>query len=284
MTPVLLLLACTDPSIYCIDGSILGPEGCPDVDTADHTGAPPEAAPLLTAQQALDDLSALLAIGIPEARTPGEIYGELMSHVDEECPGQDGGNYALLEPCTTAAGYTFSGVSSWGSGLYEENGVTEYVFSSYQTSMTASAPGGETLTVGGILGYGGVFSKSAVESSSRLAATVHYPAASGWLASVTSSDMNIYVNPSQGGGSKLELLGGYAISGATAYFDALAFEGGCATGTLRTRDSRGDWYVLTLSDCSGCGQVVVGETELGEACIDLTEPLTALLDVMVTPP
>ena len=284
MAVVLLLFACTDPSIYCIDGSILGPEGCPEVDTGTDSEATPEPAPLLTAQQALDELSELLEIGIPEARTPGEIYGELMSHVDEKCPGQDGGNYALLEPCTTAEGYTFSGVSSWGSGMHEENGVTEYVFSTLQTSMTASSPDGETLTVGGILGYGGVFSADTVEANSWLAATVHYPSASGWLANVTSSDMNIYVNPSESGGSKLELLGGYAIGGATAYFDTLAFEDDCVTGGLRTRDARGEWYVLTLSDCAGCGQVMVGDTDLGEACIDLTGPLTALLDVMVTPP
>jgi len=168
--------------------------------------------------------------------------------------------------------------------MYEENGVTEYVFGTLQTSMTASPPDGETLTVSGILSYGGIFYADSVEASSWLAATVHYPAASGWLADVTSSDMNIYINPSESGGSKLELLGGYSIGGATAYFDTLTFEDGCVTGALRTRDARGAWYVLTLSDCSGCGQVVVGETDLGEACIDLTEPLTTLIDVMVAPP
>jgi hypothetical protein len=129
-----------------------------------------------------------------------------------------------------------------------------------------------------------VFSADTVESNSWLAATVHYPAASGWLASVTSSDMNIYINPTESGGLKLELLGGYAIDGETAYFDALAYEDDCVTGGLRTRDTRGDWYVLTVSDCSGCGHVVVGESDLGEACIDLTGPLSALIDVMVAPP
>jgi len=276
---VLLLLACADPPILCIDGSILGTEGCPEVDTG-SVGT----APLLTAQQALDTLSDLLDIGIPEARTPGEIYGEMMSHVDDDCPGQDGGTYALLEPCTTAEGYTFSGVSSWESGTQDIDGVTEYVFSTYQTSMTASTPTGETLTVGGILGYGGRFSEENTNATSWLAATVHYPSADSWLSQNTSSDMRILVDPSQSGGFEMEMFGGYSIEESAVYFDELSFEDDCVTGTLRARDSVGEWYVLTLTDCSGCGGVTVGTLDLGEACIDLTPALTALLDVMVTPP
>lgn len=277
---MIFLLSCADPPIYCIDGSILGPEGCPELDTA----VTDDTAPLLTAAEALADLAILLDRGIPEARTPGEIYGELMSHVDEDCPGQDGGIYALLEPCTTADGYTFTGVSSWESGVHEKDGRTEYIFSTYQTSMTASAPTGETLTVGGVLSFGLITSDAGVEANSWLSATVHYPPAEGWLSESTSSDMHIYLNPTKDGGEKLDLIGGYTIGSDAVYFDGLSMTDGCATGTLRARDDAGSWYVLTLSDCSGCGPVVVGEQALGEACIDLIPALSALRDILVSPP
>ncbi|MFT5685593.1 MAG: hypothetical protein ACI8RZ_006547 [Myxococcota bacterium] len=53
---ILLLLSCADP-IYCIDGSILGPGGCPEVDTEEATAAPPVtalAAPRLLRRMSLD--------------------------------------------------------------------------------------------------------------------------------------------------------------------------------------------------------------------------------------
>lgn len=278
---MLFLLACTDPPIYCIDGSVLGPEGCPEVDT----GAEEAAAPLLTAQEALDDLADLLTLGIPEARTPGEVYQDLVSHIDEDCPGQDGGaTFALLAPCTTAEGYTFSGVSSWQHGVHGLDGYTEYVFTSYQTSMTAATPGGETFTIGGIIGFGALFfDDGTTEASSWLAGTVHYPPSESWLAENTSSDMHVAVTPQDDGGSVMTLEGGYAIGERAAYFDTLTWQDGCATGGLRARDLEGGWYALTLSDCSGCGPVTVAGLDHGEGCIDLDAPLSALHDVMVAP-
>jgi hypothetical protein len=275
---LILLLSCTDP-IYCIDGSILGPDGCPEIDT----GTEPDASSLLTAEQIISDLAALLDYGIPEARTPGEIYSELVSHTNETCPGQVGGAYALLKPCTTAEGYTFSGVSSWNSGLQEQGGNLVYIFGTGLTSMTASPPTGETLIVGGILYFGLITYEAGTLANSWLSATVSYPTDGGWLAADTSSDLHIDFS-SDDDGQTLELSGGYTIGSQSVHFDQLIFAEGCATGALRIRDDLGRWYQLTLSDCSGCGPMTIGSTDLGEGCIDLVPALTTLTDVMVAPP
>ena len=275
---MLTLLACSDPPILCIDGSILGPDGCPGADTGDTDTS------LLPAQEVFDAFDAFLTLGIPEARTPGTIFNEMLEHIDPQCPGQEGSIFALLKPCTTNDGYTFYGVSSWQSGTHDKGDFTEHVFGSLQTSLTATDPDGGTLVAGGIIQFGGWFYDNGdVNSTSWLAATVHYPPADSWLARSTSGDMQVNIDTTDEG-SLMVLRGGYAIDGSAAYFDELVWLNECATGGVRTRDTLGRWYRLTLTDCSGCGEVVSGDHALGEVCVDLAPALRDLHTTLVAPP
>lgn len=271
-------LGCAPDPILCIDGSILGPSGCPGGDT----GEAPTAEPLLTAEEVGPALAALLDQGIPEALTPGLVYKELIDHTDDDCPGQEGGQFALLEPCTTEEGYVFSGVSSFGWDC-QEGGESGYcVFGSLQTSIEAASPDGDTLSMGGIFQFGSSWIIDSYEASSRMEVTAHYPPSPTWLATETSTSMSIALLVEEE--AVLTLEGGFTIGDQSAHFDALTGTSDCPMGGVRLRDEAGAWYAVRLQDCSGCGPVSSQGVELGEACLELGPALSALATVMQVNP
>lgn len=265
------MLACAEPDYF----------GCFPAGSCD-TGDSAPADPLpWTASQALTVLEQGVALGLPDTSSFRDTYLQVRAQGDEVCPGPTE-SFGLEEPCTSASGWQWYGVSQW---LEEREDPDQVFYTLYPGSFEIVDPDGVVFLAGGELEYQA--DRVTLDWSARLLGTFDYPAASGWLGHGASAGLT-YSGQGAPGARTLELQGPLA-QGDTALFvhelvwDEQACDGHPQSVVISARDPLGVWFDYQAT-CSDCGEVV-GPTgaSLGAGCLDLRAPVAELVDRMQVP-
>ena len=226
------------------------------------------------------ELSAALALGIPNMGEVLTRYYDLMALGDEACPGSAMvGGFEVFGSCTAETGVEFSGVSSLDESdarVYEgDEWVSgEYFIRTSPADYIITRTDGTALEAGGFIMFrrepeAGVHRWSvAIEGSWR------DTSASGWLGEGISSGLMIQATARGEGDNAMEIDGSYTVGSASLSFERLSMRerdcpDGFEQGSLGFRSSGGALVTVAFSSCSRCGQAVLDDgSSIGELCVD----------------
>ncbi len=252
------------PSILagCSTSDSGGTPYVPEVDEAPVEAPLPDPAwDAAGAAQVIDDT---LAIGLPDPTTIFVDFQEAWTHVESGCPARMGDYNMVLfvASCDTRAGWTFQGVTQYvpgaggdfwmlGDGWVRDNtGVTFILAGELERTTTDS---------GWDIEMRGTWSDPGDSNP--------------WLAQ--SNGLALWETLDEDG---LLINGGYGLGDVDLSFADFRVSDTCTSGAVWLHDPGGAWYTVELGDdCDACGTVSYAGTELGEACLSVSEPVADLL-------
>jgi hypothetical protein len=242
--------------------------GCAPVDPeppSGDTAATLATPPAWSAEDVGAQFERVVTAGIPEPWTLNGHYLELIAHGDVVCPGPDNQMVMPEGTCVSESGYAYYGVATWWDTSTEE--LTAFYM--FTASFVITPPEEAPFQAGGSFRY----DEYADGTWSGLVEGVFVDEGQGgWLASEPSSALQL-----AGTAESVVLHGGVTTDDGVVWFDSLTTCDTTAAGDVRVRAPEGDWYTLSLDpDCSGCGQVTLGDQDLGEVCVDIAGALQAL--------
>ncbi len=226
--------------------------------------------------------TAALASGYPRAERLWEAYRTLLAvHGQSDCPfGWQFGLGEFQSPlvgCTTAAGWTFAGLTLRKEEV-DADGVEEWLTGDASVQEPAGAYG----TLAGEVRWWRASGGEPRAFSQSMYGTWGMPWESGWLAESPSLSVSMEGTWSA---ARVEALlsGGITLGGASVYLDGVTVDtltcpGAPTSGTLLVRGAAGAWSTITLaSDCSGCGAAADPEgVVVGTACVPWASVLASL--------
>lgn len=296
MTLLLLALACSEPA------PAPGPGGATDTaapeadsgdaaaDTAEDTlpgGDRPASEPAWTADEVGAAITAAVAAGLPDPRDERDIYLWMMSHGDDECPGND---YYLsdthLYGCITLDDWFYSGISDWLESDETEAGVRTVTWEvNGDFLLKTPEPEQYELEVGGHARAAHAVAEDGSSASLWLehSGTWKWEGHESWLATGASGRFSQTLLR-DAAGRTVTIEGAIGFDRTWLAFDHVVLsDGDCAwsgSGAVEVRDPSGAWHRVDLGEtCSACGTVTFdGRETLGEACVDLAPIATALDD------
>ncbi len=239
---LVLWLACTPPPEQDETGGLTG-----DSEEAELGVLEPE----WDIHGAGEAMSSVLALGLPGPEDVRGPYLELLALGDEGCPNawdlQFPEGRVPLGGCTA-----FSGAFYLGMSTYEQDGDSFRLWG----DLRMARADGRSVEISG--------QQTLDETSLQLSGSFVDQAGTGW----THDGVGAVLEVDQAGPERRVSGGLGSLRGNVAGWYELSLTETCASGSFRTRDSRGGWYVLTLDDCS-CGVVSFSGQELGVTCVGL---------------
>jgi hypothetical protein len=263
------------------------PEGAAPTDTAEPPALPELEPPSPEAQLSPEELAAAFdaawAGGVPEPRTPRDVYLSLMAMGDEECPGDPEQIVSIVLGCTSASGWTYAGTTEY-KVQGEESDREGWQLTG---DATIDGPDGERFVAGGHVnlarkerGSGGWHWEGEIQG------TWSYLGAGGWLEDGLSAKLQI---ASDRGESREEIVveGGMGLASMALVFEGLELSTDCpeaARGALWLRDPSGGWFYAEFSEeCSSCGALSFEGAPYDEPfCLDFS-PLTERFSTLEVP-
>jgi hypothetical protein len=279
---LLWMMGCEQP-VLCWDGSELGDTGCPAYTDTAQPLEPVTIEPVLSIDDVVPTLDVLLTEHMPDLQDLRVVFSDVLAGIDNNCPGQEGTVFGLLEPCTSSSGYTYYGVSTWATAEREMDGVHEYFYGSGLTSLEITDPAGELFIAGGTVLFEGRWDDSMLEWTALILGTFHYPPADNWLRDRMSSSL-VMTGTSTDTTDSLVLEGGFSFGEHSVYLSELSWRSGCQepSGSILLRDPSGLWFEVELAeDCTGCGTLSLDGGPTQEACLStgaILESISARLD------
>ena len=242
---VALWLACTSPVEPGETGEVAGDSAFVDSASVNLGVLEPE----WDIHGASEAFSTVLARGLPGPDQVRGPYLDLLAEGDEGCPNawdlQFPEGRVPLVGCTSQQGAFFLGMSR-----YEEDGEGFLLWG----DLRMVRADGRALQISGQQVLDG--------NRLMLAGSFVDEAGTNWTRDGVGANLDVAQR-----GEERYVRGGLGSQrGNVVGWYELALTETCATGALRTRDTRGGWYVLTLDDCR-CGVVTFSGRELGSTCV-----------------
>lgn len=221
---------------------------------------PPASTPTWGPEDVAAAWTEAMARGWPDAEHAIEVYAELMSHGDTECPGStEQLDDSLVIGCTAESGYWYSGVATWSVG--EGYGG---VYNRLHGDFWLETDAGLAYRVGGT-----AYRLDKGESyTTYLEGTWIWDGDDGPFAGGVSGMAATTV------GSVVTVEGALGFDGI-AFSADLSVDESSVTGDLSVRDPTHGWHDVTFTG-DPCA-TVTHESGTGEACFDFSA-LTALLE------
>ncbi|RME26089.1 MAG: hypothetical protein D6798_07355 [Deltaproteobacteria bacterium] len=235
---------------------------------------------------ALDEvLSAGAVHGLPVFAA----YESYLEHREGTCPSMEDpeseGPYGVWQTdhCETGAGYVFEGFGLYlvdctdpadndmepGVGVDSRGLVSQY---------RLKAPDGAEMEAGGDCSHECRFDvDGGVSCFDQVGGSYRADGREPWLD--VGVEASLFVTHEVGAdGRRTTIDGGIGLPAADISFREVEVDweecDGLATGTVAIRDPSGWWFSLVLSgDCSGYGELWLGDQDLGQICIDLAGTL-----------
>lgn len=204
---------------------------------------------------------------MPSTEALFDAHERLIELDDGSCPGiqtsgaGDTWSSVFYADCTTATGWSIAGEGL--ASIELPDGVERH---QYIASFEVLGPEGQEWVFGGE-SHTLFHADGVVEYTTNGA--WHQDDAEGWLSEVEGVVLSAYKSVDE-----LTTRGGYDLGGSAVDFD-LTWASGCAgpVGSAAIRDPDGYWYEFVFrDDCSGCADAIWRSVELGESCLDLSEP------------
>lgn len=203
-----------------------------------------------------------------------EAYDSVISAGDTTCPG-DGSGFFDLDGCTASTGWWYAGSAALGSNSHEAEGQL-IEDTGLVLDLVAVSPEGREFDSGGHLSDQRRTASTALVQIAALDGTL-YDSGSDGLDPAVSMLLDTEVHATDGAVTSVRLDGAITLMDVSVRFEDLIWQvGGCSGGAIHVRGPDQRWYTLGELDCDGCGDVTLSGEALGEACVDLAEPLEAL--------
>ncbi len=260
---------------------------------ASPTPSQPE--PRWTAEEASTAVEAALAGGVPLPGPALDVWFELLSQGNDNCPGgayQDGVLTALAGGgCIAPSGYRYSGAGSGSRGWTDADGDAED--DTWTAELKADGqirdPEGAAFFFGGAMWLTLAGTREAGGSFvGEVLGTYRYERAeTDWLRLGTSTASYVAGAIDAEGGWTFRGDGGFAVGEAALVMVDFELGGRCGdqpAGTLGIRDPDGQWTDLRFDEtrCDGCGELTFdGRVALGEACPAVVAPFAAAMAQLV---
>jgi len=270
-----LLLACTasdstPQSIKPDDSPVphtqedTGPPSLPDITSS---GAEPSLTPTEVAQR--------IGLAWSTPPDPGEVvstYESLMRMGDAECPGNEFNiTDQWLYGCTATTGYSYAGVSELFYDTVASRGVSGEL-AGVAGDFWIDAVSGATLEGGG---HAVVIRETGLWVSD-IAGSWKWDEGTPWLANGFSGSLTIEFVENL----MITLQGAANISGTHVAAQGFTLAAPCdygPSGQLSLRDPGGGWYTMDFVGCEPCTDVFFEGEHLGEACVDLSGLVDAMM-------
>jgi len=231
---------------------------------------------------ALDDA---LAAGVVQALPVFDAYESYMEQREDRCPSMENPDAEGVtgvwqtDHCETAAGYVFEGFAFYNSECVtpEENDMEPGVGMRSQglvSQYRLEDPAGNEMEGGGDSSHECRWdTDGSISCFDQIGGSYLAQGTEAWLdAGVESSLFMFHDNDAKGRRTAID--GGVGLPSVDLSFDGLVVDwdqcDGQASGTVAVRDPSGWWFSLVLpGDCSGCGELWLGDDDLGELCVDI---------------
>lgn len=207
--------------------------------------------------------------GLPSMLTIGDIYEEMMSWGDENCPvfspyvnGLEG---HWVDDCVSSTGTHFLGFSQYfkvGNSLEDNGSQIGSIWGSFETIRA----NGLSVQIGGMTSIR--INRNAENFTQVFQGTFWAQDADPWL---ETGSQNYMIDGSLTG--KTILTGGIQYPEVVIYFDDLLYHpescgnGLGIQGTILIRDRSGYWFTTERTGCTPCSDLFWGEENLGEFCV-----------------
>lgn len=262
------------------------PAPAPPTDTSSTEAAEPAPevvveipAPALSAEAVAESIEAVFVSGMPSPLLPRRTYLESFDGRDSDCPG--GGGYNLpgaFQGCTAESGWLYAGVAEY-DGSIELDEVRDF---SLLADCYMVDPDGNWFVAGGELLLEHSGDANGGSMIAELSGTYSFAPAGGWMAPEGAGAVLSQTAHWDQFGWQLTVDGVVTDGTASVRLEALsAGSGECdgaPVGTYGLRGEGGYWYTLAGEEC-GCGMVTWADgSQLGEACVDLSEAAAGLID------
>lgn len=257
----------------------------PTVDSPPPPASPESEAPVWSAEEAVRQLDAALAQGLPEPRQLASAYAGAVLQGDPTCPmlstagASVPGAGVWFAECESTSGWWYS-----GSALYEDTAGSTGRSLRITSSFDITDPTGGRFRGGGEVLYESETDGTGTVWEGQVGGEFGWSGQPGWLG-VAASEALYLEGTESASASSLRLDGGVTYESVTVGFAGLYLDSAtCETespvaspGSVQVRDPGGRWFVLDLpGDCSGCGELFDGDTALGPACVSLAGVLEAV--------
>ena len=262
---LLLLPACSGPAL---DTATRSTPDLPQVEV-------PSTNPEWTASDLQAAIEEALRDGFPILDEGQEVYLELFTHGDEDCPGEvDHIAIENLTGCTAESGYYYSGISTYEDTVEEKDDQITRKRRVHGDFLLRDDQG-LALQVGGHIRQTRTVwqDTGTVQLKNEIEGSWIWEGDTRWLAESMSGLLGSTLIESESQRS-LMLDGALAFYDRHWFFESLEVRSGegcdwSGSGAVSLRDPSGGWSRLELTEaCELCGTAVFEDTEdLGEICL-----------------